>query len=76
MQIVGKVSSWIRPDSQNQILRKDSEAALRQELEWAGHLALNACIVPVPPSLDNANYARILNQVRLPSLSIPATNDI
>ena len=71
VQIVGKVSPWIRPDSENQMLRKDSEAALRQELEWAGHLALNACILPIPPSLQNSNYARILNQVcTLSSLKI------
>lgn len=63
MQIVGKVSPWIRPDSQNPVLRRDSEAALRQELEWAAHLALQACVLPIPPSLDNSNYARILNQV-------------
>ena len=64
-QVVGKVSPWIQPDSQNQSLRRDSEAALRQELEWAAHLSLQACILPVPPSLHNANYARILLQVCL-----------
>lgn len=63
LQIVGKVSPWIRPDSQNQCLRRDSEAALRQELEWAAHLNLQACILPIPPSLNISNYARILNQV-------------
>ena len=62
-QIVGKVSPWIRPDSHNQVLRRDSEAALRQELEWAAHLGLQACILPIPPSLANSNYARVLNQV-------------
>ena len=39
-----------------------------QELEWAAHLSLQACILPLPQTLALANYARILNQVR-PCLS-------
>ena len=34
-----------------------------QELEWAAHLSLQACILPLPQTLALANYARILNQV-------------
>ena len=63
VQIVGKASPWIQPDSKNEVLRRDSEAALRQELEWAAHLSLQACILPLPPSMHNSNYARILVQV-------------
>ena len=63
MQIVGKISPWIRPDSSNPRLKRDSEAALRQELEWAAHLNLQAVILPTPLTLDNANYARVLLQV-------------
>ncbi|KAK9834250.1 hypothetical protein WJX81_000077 [Elliptochloris bilobata] len=64
-QIVGKVSPWIEPDAPSAPLRRDSEAALRQELEWAAHLSLQACILPLPHTLALANYARILHQVML-----------
>jgi len=67
-QVVGKASPWIQPDSENESLRRDSEAALRQELEWAAHLSLQACILPLPPSMGNSNYARILVQVPLLAL--------
>lgn len=67
MQIVGKISPWILPDSHNEALRRDSESALRQELEWAAHLSLQACVLPVPPSVDNSNYARIILQVGEPA---------
>jgi len=36
-----------------------------KELEWAAHLSLQACILPLPRTLDLANYARILNQARM-----------
>ena len=67
-QVVGKVSPWVDPDSPNPTLKRDSEAALAQELAWAAHLSLQACLLPPPPQpLDAANYARILNQVRRPA---------
>ena len=47
-------------------LRASSEAALRQELEWASHLSLQACILRLPASHAHANLARIVNQVRNP----------
>ncbi|GAB4821351.1 hypothetical protein N2152v2_008397 [Parachlorella kessleri] len=63
-QVVGKVSPWVDPDSPNPALKRDSEAALAQELAWAAHLSLQACLLPPPPQpLNAANYARILNQV-------------
>lgn len=63
VQVLGKTSPWIRPDSSNQRLRRDSEAALKQELEWAAHLNLLSCVLPIPSTQNNANFARILNQV-------------
>ncbi|BDA41363.1 Protein arginine N-methyltransferase 5 [Coccomyxa sp. Obi] len=62
-QIVGKVSPWIQPDAEDDNLRRDSQAALRQELEWATHLSLQACILDLPPSPSSANFAYIVNQV-------------
>jgi hypothetical protein len=62
--VVGKVSPWLDPDADNPALRRDSEAALAQELAWAAHLSLQACLLPPPPQpLSSANYARVLNQV-------------
>lgn len=37
---LGKVSSWIDLDSDDETLRKDSEIALKQEIAWASHLSL------------------------------------
>ena len=60
-QVVGKTSPWIDADSVSAPMRRDSEAALRQELMWAAHLSLHAVLLPTP-SLKAANYARIVNQ--------------
>jgi protein arginine N-methyltransferase 5 len=60
-QVVGKTSPWIDADSPSDAYRRDSEAALRQELSWAAHLSLHAVLLP-PPKLGAANYARIVNQ--------------
>ena len=38
--MVGKVSDWIDPDSSDPKLAKDSEIALKEELNWAQHLSL------------------------------------
>ena len=59
--VVGKTSPWIDPDAASRPLRRDSEAALRQELAWAAHLSLHAVLLP-PPALKAANYARLVNQ--------------
>ena len=60
-QIVGKTSPWIDADSVSAPMRRDSEAALRQELMWAAHLSLHAVLLPAP-ALHAANYARVVNQ--------------
>ncbi|KAG8391553.1 hypothetical protein BUALT_Bualt01G0199600 [Buddleja alternifolia] len=66
--VVGKISSWIDLDSDDETLRKDSEIALRQEIAWASHLSLQACLLPTPKGTTCANYAKCVNQI-LQSLS-------
>lgn len=61
--VVGKVSSWIDLDSDNEELRKDSEIALKQEIAWASHLSLQACLLPPPRGGSCGNYARCVNQI-------------
>ncbi|KAI5656709.1 hypothetical protein M9H77_25502 [Catharanthus roseus] len=61
--VVGKISSWIDLDSEDEILRKDSEITLKQEIAWASHLSLHACMLPSPKGSSCANYARCVNQI-------------
>ncbi|KAK9097651.1 hypothetical protein Syun_024696 [Stephania yunnanensis] len=61
--VVGKVSSWIDLDSDDELLRLDSETTLKQEIAWASHLSLQACLLPRPPGPSCANYARCVNQL-------------
>ncbi|KAJ4707623.1 Protein arginine N-methyltransferase [Melia azedarach] len=61
--IVGKISSWIDLDSEDEILRMDSETTLKQEIAWASHLSLQACLLPSPKGASCANYARCVNQI-------------
>jgi protein arginine N-methyltransferase 5 len=61
--VVGKISSWIDLDSEDEILRKDSEIVLKQEISWASHLSLQACLLPTPKGASCANYARCVNQI-------------
>lgn len=37
---LGKISSWLDLDSEDEMLRRDSEIALKQEIAWASHLSL------------------------------------
>lgn len=63
-QIVGVLSQWINPDSTNAQLREDSSMAIKQELEWAQHLSLQAVMLSELSSSGGvANTARILFQV-------------
>ncbi|KAL3859783.1 hypothetical protein ACJMK2_009977 [Sinanodonta woodiana] len=43
--IVGKLSPWIDPDSKVEHVRKNSEAALKQELNYGSHLGLPAVLI-------------------------------
>ncbi|XP_057813500.2 protein arginine N-methyltransferase 1.5 isoform X1 [Cryptomeria japonica] len=61
--VVGKISSWIDLDSDDEVVRRDSETTLGQELAWAAHLSLQACLLPTPKGLSCANYARCVNQI-------------
>ncbi|KAL3645838.1 Protein arginine N-methyltransferase 5 [Castilleja foliolosa] len=61
--VVGKISSWLDLDSEDETLRKDSEVALKQEIAWASHLSLQACLLPTPKGTSCANYAKCLNQI-------------
>lgn len=70
MQIVGRVSTWIEPDSEDEALSRDSEAALRQELDWASHLSLQACILQLPAAPSSANFAHVINQVQTPTVQL------
>ncbi|KAG5031024.1 hypothetical protein JHK85_015006 [Glycine max] len=57
------VCSWIDLDSEDETLRVDSETTLRQEIAWASHLSLQACLLPAPKGTSCANYARCVNQI-------------
>ncbi|KAI9192121.1 hypothetical protein LWI28_018529 [Acer negundo] len=61
--VVGKISTWIDLDSEDEILRTDSETTLKQEIAWATHLSLQACLLPSPKGASCANYARCVNQI-------------
>eukprot|EP00268_Persea_americana_P013136 TRINITY_DN15723_c0_g1_i1.p1 TRINITY_DN15723_c0_g1~~TRINITY_DN15723_c0_g1_i1.p1 ORF type:complete len:658 (+),score=108.19 TRINITY_DN15723_c0_g1_i1:215-2188(+) len=61
--VVGKISSWIDLDSDDEVLRMDSEIALKQEIAWASHLSLQACLLPPPRGTSCGNYARCVNQI-------------
>lgn len=62
-RVVGKISSWIDLDSDDEALRRDSEISLKREVAWATHLSLQACLLPAPKGLSCANYARCVNQI-------------
>ena len=64
MQIVGITSACIDADSPDADTQQQSAAALQQELEWGIHLGLQACIIPLPCRLGNANFAQVISQVR------------
>ncbi|KAJ4826142.1 Protein arginine N-methyltransferase 1.5 [Turnera subulata] len=61
--VVGKISCWIDLDAEDETLRVDSETTLKQEIAWASHLSLQACLLPSPKSTSCANYARCVNQI-------------
>ncbi|XP_071172754.1 protein arginine N-methyltransferase 5-like [Mytilus galloprovincialis] len=59
--VVGKISPWLQPDSRVDVIRKNSEAALRQELTFASHLAIPSVLIPLKNG-NITNLARILNE--------------
>ena len=58
-------SHGIEPDSEAPDARLAGAKALRLELEWASHMSLQACILPLPQLRCNAHLACILNQVSM-----------
>lgn len=76
-QVVGTVSPWVNPDSENPSLRADSAAALRQELDWGYHLGLQAVLLQ--PSITQrsvANTGRLVMQVCHPHNVVPNASDV
>ncbi|XP_073431544.1 protein arginine N-methyltransferase 5 [Dendrobates tinctorius] len=57
--IVGKLSEWIKADSAIPAIRKTSEAALLQELNFSAYLGLPAFLIPISHE-ENSNLARLL----------------
>ena len=68
--MVGKASPWIDLDSPSEAVRRDSEAALKQEVAWASHLGVPAVCVRLPARRTAANLARALNSVVQQSESV------
>ena len=60
-QILGKLSTWLQLDSPHEAVRKRGEAAFRQEVQFASHLALAALLLPAPGPRC-VNYAHCINQ--------------
>ncbi|XP_067052038.1 protein arginine N-methyltransferase 5-like [Acropora muricata] len=58
--IVGKISPWLDLDSTNEIVKKNSELALHQELCYSVHLSLPAVLVPLK-SYNCVNLAQHIN---------------
>uniref|UniRef100_A0A8C4HGT5 Protein arginine N-methyltransferase 5 n=1 Tax=Dicentrarchus labrax TaxID=13489 RepID=A0A8C4HGT5_DICLA len=56
--IVGKLSSWIDADSEIETERRNSEAALAQELNFSAYLGLPVFMIPIKGP-HNANLARL-----------------
>ncbi|XP_069489949.1 protein arginine N-methyltransferase 5 [Ambystoma mexicanum] len=57
--IVGKLSLWIQPDSKQEAVRRNSEMALIQELNFSAYLGLPAFMISLSHG-NNSNLARIL----------------
>lgn len=76
---MGSCSDWVDPDADDCPdntgshgtsalggLAAQSVSALKSELGWAGHLGLQAVVMPAPKrALRTANYAHVVNQVCL-----------
>ncbi|XP_072885163.1 protein arginine N-methyltransferase 5-like [Hemitrygon akajei] len=57
--IVGKLSPWIQADSEDEQVRRNSEEALLQELNFAAYLGVPAFLLPLR-QMNNSNLARVL----------------
>ncbi|XP_052816495.1 protein arginine N-methyltransferase 5-like isoform X2 [Mya arenaria] len=59
--IVGKTSPWLQLDSAVDHIRKNSEIAFKEELNYASHLGLPAVLIPMKNG-NMMNMARSLNE--------------
>ena len=59
--IVGKLSPWLQLDSNNDLVRKNSEKVIMQELNYVSHLNLPAVIISITSS-NCLNLCRTLNE--------------
>ncbi|XP_072024146.1 protein arginine N-methyltransferase 5-like [Amphiura filiformis] len=57
--VVGKISPWLQTDSNDDVIRKNSQAALKQELAYTAHLSLPAILIPLN-SIECVNLGRCL----------------
>ncbi|CAH2294501.1 arginine N-methyltransferase 5 isoform X1 [Pelobates cultripes] len=57
--IVGKLSEWIKADTEVSRIRRNSEMALLQELNFSAYLGLPAFLIPIKQQ-ENSNLARLL----------------
>jgi type II protein arginine methyltransferase len=57
--IVGKIAPFIDVDHEDDLIRKQNEKMLDQELSFAGHLSLPAIMMPLREK--NVNLARIIH---------------
>eukprot|EP00892_Ulva_mutabilis_P000061 jgi/Ulvmu1/10055/UM006_0002.1 len=63
-RLLGIISPWIDPDSDDIKLRRASQIALRSEVEWSKYLGLQAVALPAPHSVQRAaGYAQVLNSL-------------
>lgn len=59
--IIGKLSPYIKVDSKNPSLKKNSEETLKQELTLASHLGLVGVTFKLTKGIkENANLSRII----------------
>lgn len=58
--IVGKLSDYINPDSDNTGFRKFSEITIDQEIRWCVYLGISNILVTVPVTGSFVNLARII----------------
>lgn len=61
--MVGIIDPKLDADSDDVAIRQHSTTAIKQELDWASHLGLQACIISIQAS--NVNLARVLSQASM-----------
>lgn len=62
-RVIGKISTFIDMDSKSKKERRESKTILKQEIEAASHLGVQACILSTPKGNYIDNYAKYVNQI-------------